>query len=131
MTNQGYTQDHQLSISGGSDKTSFYISAGLTNQEGWVVNDNYDRQTVRINFDTEVNDWLTIGTNIFGSFSDFSGISADLTSLPPMSPLTEPFDENGNYVVNPLGTFLVNPYLQTSADDRDNLNNISGIFMHQ
>ncbi len=128
LTDPGFIRDHQLSISGRSEKTSYYLSVGLTNQEGWVINDNYNRQTVRLNMDTKVTDWLTIGTNTFGSFSDFSGVSPSLPSIPPMSPLTQPIDANGDLIINPLGTFLVNPFLQTTTDDRDNLNNISALF---
>jgi TonB-linked SusC/RagA family outer membrane protein len=127
LTNPGFIKDNQLSISGSSEETSYYLSAGLTSQEGWITNDNYKRQTVRLNLDTEVTDWLTIGTNTFGSFSDFSGVGPALEALPPMSPLTKPKDANGDYVINPLGTFLVNPFLQTTYDDRDNQNNISAL----
>jgi TonB-linked SusC/RagA family outer membrane protein len=128
LTNPGFIKDHQLSISGSSEKTSYYLSAGLTDQEGWVINDNFKRQTVRLNMDTKVTDWLTVGANIFGAFSDFSGQSPSLPSIPPMSPLTQPRDGNGDLIINPLGTFLVNPFLQTTADDRDNQNNISALF---
>jgi len=128
LTDPGYIRDHQLSIAGSSNKTSYYISAGLTSQEGWVLNDNYDRKTVRVNFDTQLYDWLQIGVNTFGSFSDFSGVSPNLSTLPAMSPLTQPKDENGEYIINPLGNSSVNPFLQTTSDDRDNLNNISAIF---
>lgn len=127
-TGPGFTQDHQLSVSGGSEMTSYYISAGLTGQEGWVVNDNYDRQTVRVNLDTKIKDWLTIGTNLFGSFSDFSGRSPTLSTLGSMSPVVTPTDENGELVTNPLGNASLNPLLKSTADNRDNLNNISAIF---
>ncbi|MBC7000330.1 TonB-dependent receptor [Cytophaga sp. FL35] len=127
-TNPGYTQDHQLSIRGSSDKTSYFISAGLTNQVGWITNDNYDRQTVRVNIDTKITDWLTIGANTFGTFSDFSGVNPGLNALARMNPLVTPRDEEGEYIINPLGNNIVNPFLASSADDRDNLNNISAIF---
>lgn len=127
-TKPGYTMDHQLSIRGSSDNTSYFISGGLTKQVGWLLNDNYDRQTVRVNVDTKVTDWLTIGANTFGSFSDFSGVSPNISGLAVMSPLVMPKDSSGEFITNPLGENTVNPFLQSLQDDRDNLNNISAIF---
>ncbi len=128
VTNPGYTMDHQLSIRGSSERTSYYISGGLTKQVGWMLNDNFDRQTVRVNIDTKLTDWLTIGANTFGSFSDFSGVSPNLRSLVLMSPLVTPRDAEGEFVINPLADLRVNPFLQSLQDDRDNLNNISAVF---
>ncbi len=128
VTNPGYTMDHQLSVRGSSEKTSYYISGGLTKQVGWMLNDNFDRQTVRVNIDTKLTDWLTIGANTFGSFSDFSGVSPDIVSLALMSPLVTPRDAEGEFVINPMADLRVNPFLQSQQDDRDNLNNISAIF---
>ena len=127
-TNPGYTMDHQLSVRGSSETTSYYISGGLTKQVGWMLNDNFDRQTVRVNIDTKLTDWLTIGANTFGSFSDFSGVSPDIVSLALMSPLVTPRDADGEFIINPLADLRVNPFLQSQQDDRDNLNNISAIF---
>lgn len=128
VTNPGYTMDHQLSIRGSSERTSYYISGGLTKQVGWMLNDNFDRQTVRVNIDTKLTDWLTIGANTFGSFSDFSGVSPNLRSLVLMSPLVTPRDADGEFIINPLADLRVNPFLQSLQDDRDNLNNISAVF---
>lgn len=127
-TKPGYTMDHQLSVRGSTDKTSYYISGGLTKQVGWLLNDNFDRQTVRVNIDTKLTDWLTIGANTFGSFSDFSGVSPGIAGLALMSPLVVPRDADGEFIINPLGEATVNPFLSSLQDDRNNLNNISAIF---
>jgi len=72
LTSPGYISNHQLSISGGSENISYYISAGNTAQKGFVLNDDFKRTTVRINLETDINDWLTVGVNSFGSFSNHS-----------------------------------------------------------
>lgn len=127
-TDPGFTVDHQLSFRGASDNTSYFISGGLTNQEGWIMNDTYKRQTVRVNIDTKITDWLTIGANTFGTFSDFSGESPSIGLLSTMSPLTQSRNADGQLIINPMGDLTVNPFLSSTADDRDNLNNISAIF---
>lgn len=131
VTDPGYITDHQLSVRGSGPNTSYFLSGGYTEQRGWVLNDKYRRITTRINVDTEVTDWLTIGANTFGSFSDFSGESPNLGQLPQMSPLVTPYDENGELVVNPLGDNRLNPFLQSASDDRDLRNSLSGIFYAQ
>jgi TonB-dependent starch-binding outer membrane protein SusC len=119
-----YIVDHQLSIRGGSEKSTFFLSAGYTDQLGWVINDNFDRKSVRFNLDTQVNDWLKVGVNTFGTFSDRSGESPNLQTFVLMSPLYTPTDANGNFVLNPSGTSLSNPFLNVQADDLNKQFNI-------
>ena len=128
LTSPGYISNHQLSISGGSENISYYISAGNTEQKGFVLNDDFKRTTVRINLETDINDWLTIGVNSFGSFSDHSGVFPNMGQLGRTSPLVTPFDENGNLAVNHLGDNVVNPFLNAQADDRELKNRLSGVF---
>lgn len=127
VTDPGYITDNQISIRGSSDKTSYFISGGYTDQTGWMLNDKFSRVTGRINLDTDITDWLVIGVNTFGSFTDYSGDSPEFNIIPTMSPLVTPYDENGEYVINPLGDFRLNPFLQAQSDNRDLRNNISGI----
>ena len=127
-TSPGNIIDHTLSFSGGNEKTTYHISGGHTNQKGFVMNDKFKRSTVRINFQTEVNRWLTIGTNTFGSFTNYSGISPGMSSLARMSPLCESKDEDGDYIIYPHEDAYVNPFLNAMADDKDLRNDISGNF---
>lgn len=128
VTDPGNIADHQLSVRGRSNSTSYFLSGGYTDQKGWMLNDVYNRITARVNVDVDITDWLTVGANTFGSFSDYSGESPDFSALPQMSPLAAPRDENGELIVNPLGDNRLNPFLQSASDDRDQRNNISGIF---
>jgi len=117
--------DHVLSFKGGSEKTSYFISGGITEQLGWVIGDNYKRKSFRTNIDTKVKDWLTVGTNVFGTFSDRSGAQPSLESLVFANPLLTPRDANGNLIVNPTGlSTTINPFLQSSTDDLNLQNNV-------
>ncbi|MGB3849251.1 MAG: carboxypeptidase-like regulatory domain-containing protein, partial [Tunicatimonas sp.] len=60
VTDPGYITDHQLSVRGSGPNTSYFLSGGYTEQQGWVLNDKYRRITARINVDTEITNWLTI-----------------------------------------------------------------------
>ena len=54
----------QLSISGGTDKTTYYISGELMGQDGIAPNSGFDRKSIRINVESKVRNYLKIGTNL-------------------------------------------------------------------
>lgn len=54
----------QLTISGGTEKTTYYISAELMNQEGIAPNSGFDRRSFRINVESKLRNYLRIGTNL-------------------------------------------------------------------
>ncbi|RYC69479.1 SusC/RagA family TonB-linked outer membrane protein [Spirosoma sordidisoli] len=57
------TANYELSASGGTDKTQFYIGGGYFRQESIVRPTNFERYSLRINLDNQVNDRLKIGTS--------------------------------------------------------------------
>ena len=67
------TQDHQLSIDGGNDKSKFYAGLGYNNSQGVVKGSEFERYSGRLNLDHQVNDWLKVGLKQMISFSDTKG----------------------------------------------------------
>lgn len=63
VTRSAAQQNHALSFSGGTDKGSYYVSFGYTNQQGIMKSSGYKRWTGRINADQLLKPWLKIGTN--------------------------------------------------------------------
>ena len=116
LTQNASVQSHNLSVSGGSDKTNYFMSGGYTNEKGLIKNDDYARYTVRVNLDTEVTKWLTLGTNTSGSFTNFFKDAPDMNSIVGTNPLVNPRDANGNYIINPIGDFNINPFLSAEND---------------
>ena len=57
---------HNLSINGGSEKTSYNASIGYTRQDGLIDVNKYDRFNGRISVDSDINKWLTAGLNVSG-----------------------------------------------------------------
>jgi TonB-linked SusC/RagA family outer membrane protein len=55
---------HQLSLSGGNDKTTYYLSGEYFKQEGVVQGSAFDRYAFRLNVDNQTRKWLKIGTNL-------------------------------------------------------------------
>jgi TonB-linked SusC/RagA family outer membrane protein len=65
----GYSQNHQLSISGGDKKLRYALGMGYLTQTGIVKNTAYDRGTVNLNLNREVNPRFSFGVNLGGSMS--------------------------------------------------------------
>lgn len=63
-------QLHELSISGGNEKTTYLISAAYYNQDGIIKNTGYQRANVRSNISSDVKKWLQVGLNVSGSISN-------------------------------------------------------------
>jgi len=61
--------NHQLSFSGEKDGTRYYTSLNYFNQEGVVINSDFNRLSLRLNVDSNVKSWLKIGNNMSVSHS--------------------------------------------------------------
>ncbi|MEX0981526.1 MAG: TonB-dependent receptor [Bacteroidales bacterium] len=57
-------QNHNLSVSGGDERTNYLVSASHFGQEGIILNSNYERSTGKISVSSKAFDWLTVGANI-------------------------------------------------------------------
>jgi len=61
----GFRQNHNLLFSGGTDKIRYSLNGDLLDEKGIVINSWYKRYNMRLNLDTDVTRWLTIGLNSF------------------------------------------------------------------
>jgi TonB-dependent starch-binding outer membrane protein SusC len=58
------SQNYQLSATGGTKKTSYYVSGSLVNQNGIVLNNKVKRATVKTNLDHQLFTFLKLGTSL-------------------------------------------------------------------
>jgi len=58
------SQNHNISISGGTDKTRYFFSTNYSKQEGITKDNEFDRKGIRFNIDHDVNKWLKLGGNL-------------------------------------------------------------------
>lgn len=58
LTQNGFTQDHNISLSGGGEKAMYRTSLGYYDQTGTVIGQAYSRVTASLNFDYNVSDKL-------------------------------------------------------------------------
>jgi len=66
---QGFIQEANVSASGGSEKTTFYMGMTYTDQEGFIVGNEYERISGRINVDNKASDKVNIGANMSINYS--------------------------------------------------------------
>lgn len=95
----GWTQDYNISISGGTEKMKSFVSVGLFDQEGTVKGDEYTRYTFRYNMDYQAKPWLTIRPKVSGARSDRDDkMGGSLGAMYTNLPWDSPYDENGDLI---------------------------------
>jgi TonB-dependent starch-binding outer membrane protein SusC len=65
----GLMQRHNLSASGGNEQSNFYISAGVMDQKGLQINNDYKQYNARINYDYKIRDNINVGVKLNGNTS--------------------------------------------------------------
>ncbi len=96
-------QDYELSVSGASDKTSYYFSGGYYNQEGTAVGSGFKRYSVRANVEQRAAKWLKIGTNTSMNYQEIEraddgepSIITPISAAQFMMPYWNPFRADGS-----------------------------------
>jgi TonB-linked SusC/RagA family outer membrane protein len=90
--------NHQISINGGTDKSSYNLSLGYLNQDGIIEKNNYKRYTARLSSDFQVLKALKIGYNVTGTSSSSNDTPDALYhGLYAASPVVPIFKSSGVY----------------------------------
>ncbi|MDR2627782.1 MAG: TonB-dependent receptor [Dysgonamonadaceae bacterium] len=116
----GFSQEHNISASGSTDKVNYLISAGYLDNQGIMNKYNLDSGTQKFNFRTNLEgkllNWLTVGTRIFGQKQDYgmANISNGFNYLYQTTPGVYPGEPN----------FWGRPAL--SGEESSNANNLFG-----
>ena len=148
MFETGHVADNNLSISGGDDRRTFFLSGGINNNSGIVAgpNDSYKRQTIRLKASQLIGDKFKIGGNLSyidsrGSYiqrgDNTSGIMLGGLRTPPEWNNKDYFSSNGAYKTyrfqNPtlaaadVGRGYDNPFwIVAEAPAKSNLNRVLG-----
>ncbi len=101
-------QSHQISVSGGSEKSTYAIMGGVFMHDGIVTNSNFDRFNIRANLDNQVKSWLKVGANIAYTNTDQTmplsdggdGVIANALQMPPSIPVR---NIDGSFAGPPVG----------------------------
>ncbi|HSC52061.1 MAG TPA: TonB-dependent receptor [Phnomibacter sp.] len=117
FNNSAKRNSHEVSVSGGSDRSTFFMSFGLLDQEGIVSTDisHYNRKSFRLNSTHKLGKVFTLGqtlgyarqksTGLGNTNSEFGGPLSSAINLDPITPLvvTDPTIANAPpYSSNPV-----------------------------
>lgn len=108
------TQNDEISLSGGDNRTSFMVSIGFMDEQGLLRNDQLKRYNGRINLDHKVTNNLSIGTNIQYTYRNWDRrLDNVYTQLIKMHSLAEPYLSDGTILDKPseLSISHTNPLL--------------------
>ncbi len=104
-----------ISASGGTDKTKYYISLAYLDQDGILIGNRFKRISSRINLEQAVSEKFKIGFNLGLSQTKTGRVTADNEFNTPMqmvalSPITPFRDQDGVIYTRPTTTYA-NPYI--------------------
>lgn len=133
ITRDGLAQNHLISVSGGSEKTTYATSISYLKHAGVMITGEYNRINVKSAVSTKITDWLDTGLDLFLSndkrtnAGDISG-NGVINSAVRMSPAIPIYNEDGTYSRNSLpgSTSVENPIAQ--ANDVHDFNRTNRAF---
>lgn len=111
VTKTGMSQNVDFSVSGGSKNSRYYTSFSYTNQEGTLINTDFERYTVKTSIDNDITERFRMGTNITFGYNKnniTNGVYSQAMSAPPV---LSPYNEDGSYANYSLIPELADSYM--------------------
>lgn len=87
----GLTHQHNISVSGGTDKVKYYSSVGLMNQDGILRNTDFKRYNMRGNVDAKITRNLTFAINMSVAHTERNWPGLSISPQSEFSPVTQAF----------------------------------------
>ncbi|MBN2166093.1 MAG: TonB-dependent receptor [Marinilabiliaceae bacterium] len=109
---------HNLSVSGGNEKTQYYLSLNILDQTGLIKNSGFGRQSARANISSDVKEWFRIGTNLFVTRSEQDkirdGIFSSAFQISPLGKMYNDEETKEQYTLYPMDpdTYIANPFTE-------------------
>lgn len=113
-------QSYTLAYSGGNNKSTYYVSGNVFDQDGIVINTKYKRYTIQFNSTSKVFDWLQFGNNITLNHDVKSNGSYDIRNAMLALPTQNIYNADGTWagpvgqtswvgdIANPIGKATLN-----------------------
>jgi TonB-linked SusC/RagA family outer membrane protein len=125
MFKSALIQTHNLSVSGGSDNSRYFISGNFFDQDGIIEKSNFKRYSLRVNFEVDLNERTRVGLNLAPSYtiSDKVPAGSPYFARPPgivysgivHAPFVQPHNADGS--INQLNnqSYIQTPEGQSSS----------------
>lgn len=114
----GLRQDYNVSFSGRTLGVNYYTSLGYQNNQGFTVGDNFEAVRGRVNLETNITDWLKIGTQTQFAHRSDNDVTANVGYADVISPFGDMYEEDGTIKRYPTNDArIANPLLAHFVDD--------------
>ncbi|OUJ75646.1 SusC/RagA family TonB-linked outer membrane protein [Hymenobacter crusticola] len=125
---QGSIQDHNASMSGGTENVKYFVSGDYFKQKGIIKGYQFQRISLRSNIDATLTNWLRVGTSTFYSTSNDDGGRADLSLAQVLSPYGSVYNPDGTYTIypQPPEQLVKNAMLGLTTQRQDRVNQLTG-----
>ncbi|MFH6601881.1 SusC/RagA family TonB-linked outer membrane protein [Maribacter algicola] len=128
VLSNGWQTNHQIGISGGSEKTTFSTSIGYFKEQGIISNQDFERFSGRVNVDHQINDIFKVGASFLVAKTEQNwGSNATMGEALANNPLGVPYDANGDLKflptndgirTNPLNELVEGAYIDERTQTR-------------
>lgn len=119
------TNSHQISVSGGTEKTTYMASISRLNQEGVVKDSGIKRTNIALNITQQLGNWLTIGMATQAVQKEYGGIQAGISDAICQSPYGKLYNRDGSLNYYPMDqTLHANPLANLNATSDKTARNI-------
>lgn len=110
-TRTGSTQEHNVSLRGGTEKALYYLSGTFHETKGIAKNDDFSRFSLRTSLDVTPTEWLKLGSTTQLALYNRDGREANFSNAFSMNPFAVPYNEDGSINLYPWAenSFYSNP----------------------
>ena len=103
VLNDGYTQNYEVAMRGGDEKTTYSLSVGIQDEQGLLeTGDHSTRYNGRVALDHKVRNNLTVGANMLYTFKDQDNREASFWNIAKYEPIAKPFNDDGSINLYPI-----------------------------
>lgn len=118
----GLTQNYEVSVSGGNEKTNFNLSLGTMAEEGLLRNDALDRYNVKTNVDHKISNVFKVGTSLLYTYKDHDRRTNVFGQALKLTSIAHPYNADGSMILKPSPTY--------EAHANPLLDEVDGNFQH-
>lgn len=126
---KGFQQNHNISLSGGSDKMNYFLSAGYISEEGILVQNKFNRFTLRSNNEYKISNKLRLSMLVSYSRADLDDVDANALNNAYRAAPYVPAKVDGKYGNTSAASNVANPLLQLESKYNKGIGNrVQGTF---
>ncbi|MGH7445822.1 MAG: SusC/RagA family TonB-linked outer membrane protein, partial [Longimicrobiales bacterium] len=123
-------QSYQLSANGGTDRITYYFSGNLIRQDGVIPRSSFDRLTLRVNNDYQLNENIALGHNLSFAYTQGHNPPNVLSTVYRADPTIAPRNEDGTFADMSVRSSAGNPaaVVEFTNNERDGRRLVGNLF---